>query len=58
MATHSTLRNSLAERAKNITRRELQTYTERTRGSQAATARARTVMPMTPGWCVSRMSRR
>ena len=46
MATHSTLRNSLAERAKNITRRELQTYTERTRGSQAATARARTVMPM------------
>ena len=46
MATHSTLRNSLAERAKNITRRELQVYADRTKGSQSATARARTVMPM------------
>ncbi len=46
MATHSTLRNDLAERAKNITRRELQRYAESTKGSQAATARARKVMPM------------
>lgn len=46
MATHSTLRNSLAEKATQITRRELQAYSERTKGSQSATARARTVMPM------------
>ncbi|MFM9133815.1 MAG: aspartate aminotransferase family protein [Actinomycetota bacterium] len=46
MATHSTLRNDLAEKAKNITRRELQRYAESTKGSQEATARARMVMPM------------
>ncbi len=46
MATHSTLRNDLAEKAKNITRRELLRYAESTKGSQEATARARRVMPM------------
>ena len=46
MATHSTLRNSLAEKATQITRRELQVYSQRTKGSQEATARARTVMSL------------
>ena len=46
MATHSTLRKNLAERAKQITRRELGLYAERTKGSQAATHRARTVLPL------------
>ena len=46
MATHSTLRKNLAERAKEITRRELKLYAERTKGSQSATNRARTVLPL------------
>ena len=46
MATHSTLRKNLAERAKQITRRELGLYAERTKGSQTATHRARTVLPL------------
>ena len=46
MATHSTLRKNLAERAKEITRRELRVYAERTKGSQSATNRARTVLPL------------
>src|SRR3954464_6149474 len=37
---------SLASRAKAITARELATYMERTRGSQRANQRARTVMPL------------
>ena len=36
----------LAARAKAITARELRSYTERTRGSQAATERARRVLPL------------
>ena len=46
MSARSTLRNDLAEKAKNITRRELLRYAESTKGSQEATARARRVMPM------------
>ena len=46
MATHSTLRKNLAERAKEITRRELGVYAERTKGSQRATDRARQVLPL------------
>ena len=46
MSARSTLRNDLAEKAKNITRRELLRYAESTKGSQEATARARKVMPM------------
>ncbi len=41
-ATHS---SELAARAKAITERELVTYSERTRGSQTATERARKVLP-------------
>ena len=37
--------SELAARAKEITERELVTYAERTRGSQAATERARKVLP-------------
>mgnify|MGYP003335289938 FL=1 len=36
----------LVERAKKITARELQTYAERTAGSQKANQRARRVMPL------------
>jgi len=36
----------LAEKAKLITQRELQTYKERTKGSQKATERARKVLPL------------
>ena len=46
MATHSTLHQDLANKAADITRRELGTYMERTKGSQAASARARKVLPM------------
>ena len=45
-ATNPALRQNLAERAKDITRRELQTYAERTKGSQRATDRARKVLPL------------
>ena len=46
MATHSTLHQNLADRAKDITRRELQSYSERTKRSQTATERARKVLPL------------
>ncbi|MFM8794139.1 MAG: aspartate aminotransferase family protein [Acidimicrobiales bacterium] len=46
MATHSTLHHNLADRAKDITRRELQTYADRTKRSQSATDRARKVLPL------------
>ena len=39
-------RRSLAERAKEITEREMATYAERTVASQAATDRARKVLPL------------
>ena len=42
----STLRSTLADRAKDITKRELATYAERTAGSQKANARARKVLPL------------
>jgi glutamate-1-semialdehyde 2,1-aminomutase len=45
-ATDSTLQHDLAARAKDITARELAVYSERTRGSQAATERARKVLPL------------
>jgi glutamate-1-semialdehyde 2,1-aminomutase len=45
-ATKSTLSNDLSARAREITRRELASYAERTKGSQKATERARLVMPM------------
>jgi len=45
-AMDSTLRSSLAQRAKEITTRELATYAERTAGSQRANARARKVLPL------------
>ncbi|MHB1130505.1 MAG: aspartate aminotransferase family protein [Ilumatobacteraceae bacterium] len=45
-AMDSTLRYSLADRAKEITTRELATYAERTRASQRANARARRVLPL------------
>src|SRR4051794_3735552 len=45
-ATDSTLANDLTTRARDITRRELASYAERTRGSQLATERARQVLPM------------
>ncbi len=45
-AMDSTLRFSLAERAKEITTRELATYAERTKASQRANARARKVLPL------------
>ena len=45
-ATNPTLHHNLADRAKEITRRELAVYAERTKGSQAATARARKVLPL------------
>ena len=41
-----TLRSTLADRAKDITKRELATYAERTAGSQKANARARKVLPL------------
>ncbi len=43
--TDSTHTSELAARAKEITERELAVYKERTRGSQAATERARKVLP-------------
>jgi glutamate-1-semialdehyde 2,1-aminomutase len=42
----STLRSTLADRAKDITKRELATYAERTAGSLKANARARKVLPL------------
>ena len=36
----------LADKAKSITQRELQTYMRRTKGSMSATARARQVLPL------------
>ena len=45
-AMDSTLRSTLADRAKDITKRELATYAERTAGSQKANARARKVLPL------------
>ncbi len=45
-AMDSTLRYSLADRAKEITTRELATYAQRTRASQRANARARRVLPL------------
>ena len=45
-ATNYTLHQNLADRAREITRRELQKYAERTTGSQAATARAKQVLPL------------
>jgi glutamate-1-semialdehyde 2,1-aminomutase len=42
----SALRSTLADRAKDITKRELATYAERTAGSQKANARARKVLPL------------
>ena len=43
--TDSTHTSELAARAKKITERELVTYSERTKGSQKATERARKVLP-------------
>ena len=43
--TDSTHRSELAARAKEITERELVTYSERTQGSQKASERARKVLP-------------
>ncbi len=45
-ATESISTRELAERAKAITQRELQVYIARTKGSQAATERARKVLPL------------
>jgi len=45
-AMDSTLRSTLADRAKDITKRELARYAERTSGSQKANARARKVLPL------------
>jgi len=45
-ATNFTLHQNLADRAREITRRELQKYAERTTGSQKATARAKQVLPL------------
>ena len=45
-ATESIPKRELEERAKAITQRELRTYITRTGGSQAATDRARKVMPL------------
>lgn len=42
----TTTTQHLAEKAKLITQRELQTYKERTKGSQKATDRARKVLPL------------
>ena len=43
--TDSTTTSELVDRAKRITERELAIYKERTKGSQAATERARKVLP-------------
>ncbi|MCU1368033.1 MAG: glutamate-semialdehyde -aminomutase [Ilumatobacteraceae bacterium] len=45
-ATDSTLTHDLTQRARDITRRELASYAQRTKGSQLATERARQVLPM------------
>lgn len=45
-ATDSSLSHDLSERARDITRRELATYADRTKRSQVATERARKVMPL------------
>ena len=45
-ATDSTLTRNLSDRARAITRRELDTYVRRTARSQTATDRARKVLPM------------
>ena len=45
-AADKTLTQSLVARAKEITARELQTYADRTKGSQAANARARKSLPL------------
>ncbi|MFM8387966.1 MAG: aspartate aminotransferase family protein [Actinomycetota bacterium] len=45
-AANPTLRQSLASKAKEITKRELQVYSDRTRASQKASERARKVLPL------------
>jgi len=45
-AANSTLHHNLADRAKQITQRELRTYVEKTPGSQAANTRAKKVLPL------------
>ena len=45
-ATTTPLHHSLANRAKDITKRELQTYADRTKNSQVANTRARKVLPL------------
>ncbi|MEO6122206.1 MAG: aspartate aminotransferase family protein [Ilumatobacteraceae bacterium] len=45
-ATDSSLSHDLSKRARDITRRELATYADRTKRSQVATDRARKVMPL------------
>ena len=45
-AADKTLSQSLGERAREITARELQTYADRTKGSQSANARARKSLPL------------
>jgi glutamate-1-semialdehyde 2,1-aminomutase len=45
-ATKPTLRQDLADRAKEITRRELKAYAANTQASQAANERARKVLPL------------
>ena len=45
-AADKTLTQSLVTRAKEITARELQVYAQRTKGSQAANARARKSLPL------------
>ncbi len=45
-ATQSKLQQTLSNRAKEITRRELAAYADRTPGSQRANTRARLVLPM------------
>jgi glutamate-1-semialdehyde 2,1-aminomutase len=46
VAAADPLHQALVDRARSITERELASYTERTRGSQAATDRARKVLPL------------
>ena len=45
-AANPTLRQSLADKAREITKREMQVYSDRTRASQRATERARKVLPL------------
>ena len=45
-AANPTLHHNLADRAKQITQRELRTYVEKTPGSQVANTRAKKVLPL------------